>query len=161
MTPEGSALLFRHPSRKVRRVELRAFFVDLMKRVGGGRRANCLVTTDAELRRLNREFRGKDAATDVLSFPAAQPMRAGEAANGSQGKGAWFGEIAISYDRAAAQAAELGHEVEDELRVLMLHGVLHLTGLDHERDSGEMARRERSWRRRLGLPAGLIERADT
>ncbi len=152
MTPEGSALLFRHPSRKVRRTELRSFFTGLTERVGRGRGANCLVTTDAELRRLNRMFRGKDAATDVLSFPAGS-------GNGPDVK-QWLGEIAISYDRAAAQAAELGHHVEDELRVLMLHGMLHLTGLDHERDAGEMARSERRWRRRLGLPAGLIERAD-
>jgi probable rRNA maturation factor len=67
--------------------------------------------------------------------------------------------MAISLDRAAAQAAELGHSLEDELCILMLHGLLHLCGMDHEADSGEMLRAEMRWRKRLGLPAGLIERA--
>lgn len=102
----------------------------------------CLITTDAELQRLNREFRAKDYATDVLSFPSA-----------AQG-----GEIAISWDRAQAQAAEMGHSVDDELRILMLHGALHLMGMDHETDRGQMGRAEARWRKRLGLPVGLIER---
>jgi probable rRNA maturation factor len=140
MGPESSALIFQHPARKARRGELRAFWAQLSKRVAGGRGMTCLIATDRELRRLNREFRAKDYATDVLSFPGSA-------------------EIAISYDRAEAQAAELGHGVEDELRILMLHGVLHLMGLDHENDSGEMARREALWRKRFRLPVGLIERA--
>jgi len=95
------------------------------------------------LRRLNREFRGKDYPTDVLSFP------------GSDGH---LGDLAISAARARAQAREFGHTTEDELRILMLHGVLHLMGMDHEADNGRMARAERRWRRELGLPNGLIER---
>ena len=91
------------------------------------------------MRRLNRQFRGKNYATDVLSFPPD--------------------EMAISLDRAAAQAKELGHSLDAELRILMLHGALHLCGMDHENDSGEMRRAETRWRKRLGLPAGLIERA--
>ena len=67
-------------------------------------------------------------------------------------------DLAISFDRAAAQAAELGHSVEDELCILMLHGLLHLAGMDHETDGGAMKRTEARWRKRLGLPAGLIER---
>jgi probable rRNA maturation factor len=126
MTSAASALLFQHPSRKVRRRALRAFLGDLAGRIAGGRGVTCMVGTDAELRRLNREFRGQDFATDVLSFPAAS-------ARGT------LGEIAISYDRAAAQAAERGHTEEDELRVLMLHGVLHLAGFDHETDAGPLA----------------------
>jgi probable rRNA maturation factor len=101
----------------------------------------CLVTDDEELRRLNKQFRGKDYATDVLSFPE----------DGG-------GEIAISFDRAVAQAAEMGHSVEAELRILMLHGALHLTGMDHEQDNGEMRRAEERWRKKLGLPVGLIRR---
>ena len=81
-----------------------------------------VITTDAELRRLNRRFRGKNYATDVLSFPP--------------------GEIAISLDRAKVQAADLGHSVDEELRILMLHGALHLRGMDHETDCGEMRRAE-------------------
>jgi probable rRNA maturation factor len=146
MAASTSTLLFRHPSRGARRAGLRSFLADLAAGVCGGRGVVCLVTTDAELRRLNRQFRGKDYATDVLSFPSA-------------GGGPELGEIAISYDRAAEQAARLGHSVDDELRILMLHGALHLTGLDHETDRGEMARRESHWRKRFGLPEGLIERA--
>jgi len=68
---------------------------------------------------------------------------------------------AISAARARVQAAAIGHSLENEIRILMLHGVLHLTGLDHETDSGEMARAEMRWRRKLGLPAGLIQRTRT
>jgi probable rRNA maturation factor len=139
MSPDDSHILFRHPSRRVRRTPLRDFLGDLTKRVARGREVTCLITGDAELRRLNRQFRGKNYATDVLSFPPD--------------------EIAISLDRAAAQAMELGHSLDEELRILMLHGVLHLCGMDHERDAGEMRRAETRWRKRLGLPAGLIERA--
>ncbi len=71
-----------------------------------------------------------------------------------------MGDIAISYARARVQARRFGHAPEDELRILMLHGVLHLVGLDHETDSGKMARAERRWRVRLGLPNGLIERTE-
>jgi len=114
--------------------------------VARGRGVVCLITDDRELRRLNRRFLGKNRATDVLSFPAADGV------NG-------LGEIAISIERAGEQAAERGHSLADELRILMLHGVLHLAGFDHENDSGEMARTETRWRKRLGLPAGLIERS--
>jgi probable rRNA maturation factor len=100
----------------------------------------CLITGDSELRRLNRQFRGKDHATDVLSFPGSN-------------------ELVISYQRARVQAAEFGHNVADEIKVLMLHGALHLLGMDHESDTGEMARRESFWRRKLGLPTGLIARS--
>jgi probable rRNA maturation factor len=100
----------------------------------------CLVTTDAEMKRLNHGFRGKDYVTDVLSFPGTS-------------------ELAISLQRARAQAKEYGHDVVDEIRILMLHGVLHLLGMDHETDEGAMARREEVWRRKLFLPNSLIQRA--
>ncbi len=138
MSPDDPHLLFRHPSRRVRRTPLRNFLTELEKRVARGHAITCLITTDAELRRLNRQFRGKNYSTDVLSFPPD--------------------EMAISLDRAAAQAKELGHSLDAELRILMLHGLLHLRGMDHEADSGEMRRAETRWRKRLGLPAGLIER---
>ncbi|HTB11711.1 MAG TPA: rRNA maturation RNase YbeY [Bryobacteraceae bacterium] len=139
MSPDDPHLLFRHSSRRVRRIPLRDFLTDVVQRVARGRAVTCLITTDAELRRLNREFRGKNYATDVLSFPPD--------------------EMAISLDRAAAQAKELGHSLDAELRILILHGLLHLCGMDHEKDSGEMRRAETRWRKRLGLPSGLIERA--
>jgi probable rRNA maturation factor len=69
-----------------------------------------------------------------------------------------LGELAISFDRASEQAVLQGHGIEEELRILILHGILHLRGMNHETDRGEMARAERAWRKRLGLPAGLIER---
>jgi probable rRNA maturation factor len=105
-----------------------------------------LLTSDAELKRLNKAFRGKNKATDVLSFPAPSEVE-GVA-----------GDLAISLETAARQAAEHGHGLRDEVRVLMLHGLLHLAGEDHETDSGEMAERESELRRELGLPGGLIER---
>jgi probable rRNA maturation factor len=105
------------------------------------------LTTDAEIRRLNRRFRGKDKATDVLSFAADGPA-AKEVA----------GDLAISVPTALRQASERRHSLSTEIKVLMLHGVLHLAGFDHEADDGEMARRERLLRARLRLPQGLIER---
>ena len=139
MSPDDPHLLFRHSSRRVRRKPLHEFLATLEKRVAGKRVLTCVITTDAELRRLNRQFRGKNYATDVLSFPPD--------------------EMAISLDRAAAQAKDLGHSLDEELRILMLHGALHLCGMDHETDSGEMRRTETRWRKKLGLPSGLIERA--
>jgi probable rRNA maturation factor len=124
---------------------LRAFALRLRDEVASGRPFTSLITRDAELTRLNREFLQKDYATDVLSFPSG-------AAEGE------LGEIAISVDRAAEQAAEHGHAIEDEIRILMLHGVLHLAGMDHENDRGRMRRAETRWRQFFGLPAGLIER---
>ena len=102
-----------------------------------------LVTSSAELRRLNRRFRGKDAATDVLSFPSS---------NGTAG------DLAISAQIAARNALRLGHTAADELKILILHGLLHLAGYDHETDGGAMAREEARLRRALGLPVALIER---
>lgn len=110
-----------------------------------------LLTGDAEIRRLNREFRGKDKATDVLSFPAGD----------APGQGGIAGDLAISVETAAREAEQRGHSLEVELRVLMLHGILHLAGHDHERDSGEMARKENLLRKKLGLDQGLIARAAT
>ncbi|HEV8413022.1 MAG TPA: rRNA maturation RNase YbeY [Bryobacteraceae bacterium] len=133
-----TSLLFRHRSPGVDKRDLRRFLNDLTKQLLPGRSVTCLIASDANLRELNRKFRGQDHPTDVLSFPPE--------------------DIAISFDRAAAQAAELRHSVEDELRILMLHGLLHLTGMDHETDSGAMKRTEARWRKRLGLPSGLIER---
>jgi probable rRNA maturation factor len=145
MSADDIPLLFR-TSRKMRRMELRRFLAEVIRSVARGRSIACLVTGDAEVRRLNRQFRGKNSATDVLSFPSSE-------------KNGFAGDLAISVDRACRQAAEHGHSLEDELRILILHGALHLTGLDHENDAGRMARSEVRWRRRLGLPLGLIERA--
>jgi probable rRNA maturation factor len=144
MSPDDVPLLFQHPSRRLRRAELRQYFRDVVRRVARGRSVTCLITDDRHLRRLNRQFLGKNYATDVLSFPSG---------NGD-------GEIAISLDRAVRQADAYGHSVGDEVRILILHGALHLAGMDHAVDSGEMARSERRWRKKFGLPCGLIERAE-
>jgi len=109
-----------------------------------------LFTTDREIRRLNREFRSKNKATDVLSFPADQFVQKFEQT---------AGDLAISVDTARKQSAEQGHALTCELQVLILHGLLHLAGYDHETDSGEMARWERRLRARFGLSQGLIERS--
>jgi probable rRNA maturation factor len=111
---------------------------------------NVLVTHSSELRALNRRFRGMDKATDVLSFPASRLER------GSGRRVA--GDVAISADVARENAARLGHSLADEVKILALHGILHLAGFDHERDNGEMARKESGLRRQLRLEAGLIER---
>ena len=99
------------------------------------------------MRRLNAQFRGRDYATDVLSFPSPTFVEG------------FAGDIAVSADIAARNAQTLGHSVADEIRILVLHGVLHLAGYDHESDNGEMAGKETRLRRKLGLPAALIERA--
>ena len=113
-----------------------------------------LLADDATLRRLNRTFRGKDKATDVLSFPAGPTtVFFGE----PEGPGL-AGDLAISLEAAERQAAKFGHSLRDEVRVLLLHGVLHLAGFDHEADAGEMAAREAELQRELGLETGLIAR---
>lgn len=116
--------------------------------VGLAGEVEVLLTSDVQIKSLNREFRGKNKPTDVLSFPAPEEIAAQHA-----------GDLAISLDTAARQAKSFGHSLGDEVRVLMLHGLLHLKGMDHEVDSGEMAAREAELRRELKLPATLIERA--
>jgi probable rRNA maturation factor len=109
-----------------------------------------LATTNTAIRRLNRQFRGLDKATDVLSFPAE-----------GVGTEKIAGDLAISVPTALAQAIAQGHSLSTEIKVLILHGLLHLAGYDHETDAGKMARREKLLRARLGLPLGLIERAES
>ena len=108
---------------------------------------NVLLTSSAEMKSLNRRFRNQDKPTDVLSFPA-EP--------GVQEKSA--GEIAISAEIATQNAHSLGHSPAEEVKILVLHGVLHLRGYDHECDNGQMAKREKRLRAQLHLPLGLIER---
>jgi len=103
-----------------------------------------VITSKQEVQGLNRRYRRKNKATDVLSFPSTFPTVAGD--------------IAISAEIAAETAGELGHSVETELKILILHGLLHLAGYDHENDTGEMKARETALRRKFKLPLGLIER---
>lgn len=124
---------------------LQAFASRLSGEVAAGAEFTCLLTTAEELEELNIRFRSKSGSTDVLSFPASQ-------------QGEYLGDMAISLPHARAQAKEFGHGVHEEICVLMLHGLLHLVGMDHETDSGAMRRAETRWRKKLGLPVGLIAR---
>jgi len=127
-----------------------ARFVLRARRAAGVRGAvNILVTDGAAVRSLNRNFRGQNKSTDVLSFPALPEVR----------QRAPAGDIAISADMALSNASRIGHSAADEVKILTLHGILHLAGFDHEQDDGRMARKEAELRRKLRLPDGLIERA--
>jgi probable rRNA maturation factor len=126
-----------------------AAFALKTRRASGLRGAvTVLITGNSAMRRLNAGFRGKTKATDVLSFPVSDPG------------GGFAGDIAISLDIAERNARILGHSVADEIRILVLHGILHLAGYDHENDKGEMAKKEMLLRKRLALPTSLIERSD-
>ena len=126
-----------------------AVTVEAGEAAGAGASLGVRFASDREMRRLNRELRGKDRTTDVLSFP-------GEDAAGSAGRGEprHLGDILIAVPTARRQAAAAGHDVERELRLLLLHGLLHCLGHDHETDDGEMERVERRLRRSwLDAPA--------
>lgn len=138
---------YRNRQRKVRiqNQQIEDFLAKLSAAEAPGREIAVLVASDAFVRQANARFRGKNASTDVLSFP-----------DGEDGR---LGDILISATRAERQAREYGHSVEDEVKTLILHGFLHLAGYDHEVDDGEMRAQERRMRRKYGLAAGLIERA--
>lgn len=152
MSESGSTLLFRELPSSLQlspeeKRSLRAFARAAASRVADHRAFTCVLSDDNELKRLNQSFLGHNYPTDVLSFPAAD--------------GDELGEMIISVERAGAQAAEFGHERLYEIKILILHGLLHLTGMDHERDSGEMARAESEWRAEFGLPTALIVRSQS
>ena len=102
------------------------------------------LVSDRRMRALNRQFRGKDHATDVLAFPSDER--------------GFLGDIVIAEGVAKRQAKDYGHSLKIELQTLALHGLLHLLGYDHETDDGKMARAEVRLRKAAGLPLGLIER---
>ncbi len=129
-------------------------FVLRAKRAAGLRGdVTVLVTGNTSMRSLNSRFRRLNKPTDVLSFPS------GERSN--KGNSSLAGEIAISADIALRNALELGHAPSMEVKILALHGILHLAGYDHERDNGTMARKEAKLRRALNLPLSLIERGQS
>ena len=132
---------------------LERFVLRARRAVGLRGTVNVLVTSSSALRSLNRQFRSQNKATDVLSFPSdttASPL--GQRRNPA-------GDVAISADIALQNSMRLGHPAAQEIKILALHGILHLAGFDHERDNGQMARKEATLRRALKLPAALIERA--
>lgn len=142
-------------SRRLRLPQLELFLEQAMRTAQLRGDVAVLLTGDKQIRRWNREFRGKNKPTDVLSFPAA-PV---EGIDGPM-PAALAGDLAISLETADRQAAEQRHTLLEELKVLLLHGVLHLAGYDHEVDQGEMARVELRLRARLGLKSALIERVE-
>jgi probable rRNA maturation factor len=128
------------------RRELARFLRRAIEATGLAGEVSVLLASDEAIRVLNRKYRRKDKVTDVLSFPAAE-MAEGVA-----------GDLVISLETALMQAEERGHTLEMEIKTLLLHGLLHLAGYDHETDNGAMHRKEAGLRRELGLKAGLIER---
>jgi len=143
---QPTVILERHvPGLSERRFQAFVAEVCRLTKLAGG--VTVLVTGNRQMRTLNRRFRGKNTATDVLSFPGPAFVKD------------FAGDIAISLEIAAKNARDRGHSTATELRILALHGVLHLAGYDHESDNGEMTRIEMRIRRKLALPASLIERA--
>ena len=141
------AVIIQQPAAGLGKAALGKFVTQAKGAVGLRGAVNILVTNSREMKELNQRFRGKNTPTDVLSFPAMPGLTPGFA-----------GDVAISAEIAARNARRLGHTVADEIRILALHGVLHLAGYDHECDTGEMERKEQQLRESLGLPVGLIER---
>lgn len=142
----GEPWYFENRQRKIPFDEdaVRAFVGRLARDLAAGREFAVVVSSDSALRTANRRFRNESRTTDVLSFP--------------EDEGPYLGDMLISAERAARQAAEHGHSIEEEIQTLALHGLLHLKGYDHEADGGEMRRLEERLRRNYGLAAGLIER---
>jgi probable rRNA maturation factor len=143
-------IVIRKPVAGLSAVALARFVTRAQRSTGLRGSVDVLLVGNRELRALNRRFRGKNLPTDVLSFPAADSPR-----------NSFAGDIAISVDIAKKNARRLGHATAEEIKILCLHGLLHLAGFDHERDQGQMARKERSLRRSLGLALGLTERSST
>jgi probable rRNA maturation factor len=131
---------------------LRRFLRRAQRETGVSGEVNVIITSNERIRNLNREFRGKDETTDVLSFPAAK------SAASRNRKHCIAGDIAVSAEIARDNAESLSHSLDEEFRILLLHGLLHLAGYDHETDKGEMAKLEQRLRTKLNLPASLIER---
>ena len=132
------------PSKQTSARALSLFATRAQRALGLRGEVNIYITWSREMQDLNRRYRRKNKPTDVLSFPSGVPGVAGD--------------IAISLEIAEVNAAELGHPLVSEVKILILHGLLHLAGYDHETDQGEMSARESALRRQLKLPVGLIER---
>ena len=140
----NGVILIERQSSEVSPRALSLFAGRVRRAIGLRGEVNVLITSNGQLRKLNCSFRKKNKPTDVLSFPSDMP--------------GVVGDIAISGDIALANARRLGHPVTTELKILILHGMLHLAGYDHESDSGEMSVRESKLRAQFDLPVGLIER---
>ena len=148
--PRKHVVTFQKRVARLSEATLQAFLLRAKRAVKLNGTVNLLLTSSSAMRSLNRQFRANDVSTDVLSFPSPS-LPLNKAARIA-------GDIAISVDIAAQNAAKLGHSTAEEVKILVLHGILHLVGFDHESDNGEMARREARLRRTLGLPVALIAR---
>ena len=138
-------LINRQRARKINAKRWREFAEQALQTIDSTKQSVTIVfVSDAAIKKLNRQFRGKNQTTDVLSFPTkAEDF---ESDNQSQ-----LGEAVISVERAAAQAKENGLTFSNEIEQLILHGLLHLSGYDHETDNGEMSRLELRLRKKLGI----------
>jgi probable rRNA maturation factor len=149
-------VLNRQRGTQVPLAELQQFLVRARRNLHlpAGSFAICLVT-NAQIARWNRRYRGKTGPTDVLSFPvesARKPRNKNSRSNGNQPvDGNYLGDIAIAPAVARRNARRFGRTFEQEMHILVLHGMLHLMGYDHETDRGQMDRREQKLRRVLGL----------
>ncbi len=138
-------IINRQRRRKIVAKQWREFTERALLAIGGDDRSATIVfVSDDAIKKLNRRFRGKSLATDVLSFPAE--AESFEVENGSH-----LGDVVISVERAAAQAKANGLSFSSEIEQLILHGLLHLCGYDHESDKGEMNRLELKLRRKMGI----------
>ena len=135
----------RQRRRKIVAKQWREFAEKALRAIGGDKRSATIVfVSDDAIRKLNRRFRGKSLATDVLSFPAGAEVF-------EEKNGLYLGDVVISVERAAVQAKANTSSFSGEVEQLILHGLLHLCGYDHESDNGKMNRLELKLRRKLGI----------
>ncbi len=131
--------------------------IDILEKIAQSlttREIELIVTDNKMIQELNKEYRAKDKATDVLSFPIETTFNAGNI------PGIPLGSIVISADLVKERSAEYGHTMEDELSLLFIHGLLHLLGFDHEVDNGEMRMKEKNIIETFALPSSLIVRTE-
>lgn len=140
----GSELLNRQRRYRIPVQRLERFLARLTRRLKiGAQSFSVVLTNDSTIRRLNRDFRNKDKATDVLSFSCAPLLNAARLDN------TYIGDMIVSVETAQRQALDRNHALERELCILMIHGLLHLLGYDHEVDRGKMRRKELKLQREL------------
>jgi probable rRNA maturation factor len=132
----------RQRRRKISQKHWRDFGARAVEAIGNHKAATIVFVSDSAIRKLNKQFRGKDYVTDVLSFLTEPEQFENESS---------LGEIVIATDRAGTQAKENGLTFQNEIEQLVLHGLLHLCGYDHETDNGEMNRLELKLRKKLGI----------
>lgn len=146
-------ILNRQRKVRVSRPALESFLRRVQDELGiGSREVTVCLVSDAEMARMNEAYRKKKGPTDVLSFPAEEQRQAAQGKRrGSRRRSGYLGDIGIAPETARRYARKNGRSLSRELRVLILHGTLHLLGHDHETDQGQMNRIEQRLRKRFGL----------